>query len=310
MDVRPSVTQFVSPGQHQRVNTAPTRPVAGIHQLTSNQVTRAGGHLAGLQPWQVQQPQQPQQPQTSSQPQVAASLDSLFNMHIKCRQYRALDFAKLGNFNYVGQIKPTNLNLALYGFGSIKHFLALADGTLPPVDTAEYISRLQHCLNVFEISCLGSNLTDFDGYGWKVGREYDNKIVRDIEQGFKTWQNLDRSIDPTAWTYAKEVAPPKPKPQTAPKTDQTSQNKGSGSGKNCTTWNTFKQPGCAYEHNNPGESCIYQHNCSKCRAKNLVKKHKAWQCNVDEAGKQTSQQDSTTGAVNPASAPPPVVTSG
>ena len=226
--------------------------------------------------------------------QVGPSLDSLFSVHIKNRQYRACDFSKLGNFSYSAQIKQSNLNLALYGYGSIKHFLALADGTLPSVDTSEYISRLQHVLNVFEIVCLGSSLSDFDSHGWKVGKEYYSKIIRDIEMGYKSWGTLDRSIDPTAWTYAKEIAPPKPSPAQA-KQSKAQQPGQTSSAKLCTTWNGFKQQGCHYESNNPGETCVFQHICSKCKAKGLTKKHKAWQC-TDSDPKQ-GQTASTSAPV-------------
>ena len=135
---------------------------------------------------QVQTQAQTNVPAAQDQAQVnPVNLESLYNATIKSRQYRAVDFAKLGNFSYTAQIKQTNINLALFAYGSIKHFLALTDGTLPSISPAELISRLQHCLNVLEIVCLGSNLSDFDSHGWKVGREYDQKIVRDIEQGFK-----------------------------------------------------------------------------------------------------------------------------
>ena len=63
------------------------------------------------------------------------------------------------SFNYISQLKASNLNLSLYSYGTIKHLLSLVDGTLAPLSNIELISRLQHALNVFEIVCLGSNLT-------------------------------------------------------------------------------------------------------------------------------------------------------
>ena len=103
------------------------------------------------------------------------------------------------------------MNLALFSYGSVKHLLALLDGTLPAVSRLEYVSRLQHILNVLEITCLGSSLSDFDSHSWKISREYDNKVIRDIEMGYKTWESLDKCIDPTAWTFARELVPPKSK---------------------------------------------------------------------------------------------------
>ena len=206
--------------------------------------------------------------------QVNISLDSLMHAHVKYKQYYAIDFARLSPFPYISQLKPTNLNLSLFAYGSIKHLLALSDGTLPPANKTEFISRLQHLMNTLEIVCLGSSLSDFDSYSWKIAREYDSKVVKDIEQGYKTWENLNRCIDPTAWKYAEEMIPKPSKPaQNAKNSNQNSNQK------MCTTYNTFRKEGCSYEHNNPGENIVYVHACSTCRQKGLgSKRHKAHQC--------------------------------
>ena len=198
------------------------------------------------------------------------SLDSLMNAHVKFKQYYAIDFARLASFNYLSQLKPSNLNLSLFAYGSIKHLLALSDGTLAPASKEEFISRLQHILNTLEIVCLGSSLSDFDSYSWKVAREYDSKIVKDIEQGYKTWGNLNRCIDPSAWNFAKEMVPKHNKPAQNAKNSNSSQNSNQ---KMCTTYNTFRKEGCSFEHSNPGENCIFIHACSTCRQKGLGLKH-------------------------------------
>ena len=105
------------------------------------------------------------------------------------------------------------MNLALFSYGSIEHLLSLSNGTLPPVSKEEYNSRLQHILNVLEIACLGSGIRDFDTHSWRIAREYDSKILEDVEQGYKHWLTLNKCIDPTAWTTARELVPvPKIKP--------------------------------------------------------------------------------------------------
>ena len=224
------------------------------------------------------------QPQASSQP---VSLESLYNATIKSRQYKPSDFAKLSSFSYTNQIKSSNLNLALFSLGSFKHLLALLDSTLPAVSQSEFINRIQHILNVLEISCLGSSISDFDNHSWRIAREYDGRITRDIEMGYKTWESLNKSIDPTAWQFARETVPPKIKKDNTEKPSK--------SQRLCTTYNAFKMGvGCHYEHNNAGESCIYQHVCSKCKSKGLVKKHKAWQCEEDTPSSRVSTSVSTS----------------
>ena len=164
----------VDPGQHRldllqqqldelRLQQYPGQQVLGYQQFPGQQVQVRGPQpfdqmnpLAGM--GQFQQPAQ-EVPQQVNQP---ASLDSLFSATIKSRQFKPVDFCKLGNFPYTGQIKQTNMNLALYAYGSVKHFLALKDGTLPDVEPSEFISRLQHTLNTLEIVCLGGSLSDYD----------------------------------------------------------------------------------------------------------------------------------------------------
>ena len=106
-----------------------------------------------------------------------------------------------------------NLNLCLYGYGSIKHLLLLADGTLPAVSKAEFISRLQQILNVFEITALGSNLSDFDSLSWFVAKAYDPRIEQDIQAGYRSWETLSRIVDSTAWQYSRDLVPAATKSQ-------------------------------------------------------------------------------------------------
>ena len=168
--------------------------------------------------------------------------------------------------------------MALYSYGSLKHILALNDGTLPYISKDEFNAWLQHLINCMEIVCLGSSLSEYDGHCWRVAREYDNRVIRDIEHGLKKWGTLEKTIDPTAWTFAREVVPKsKPNPQ------GTKNNTGGGGQKACTTFNTFRNPGCHYEHTNPGEKCVYLHFCSHCRTKGFNRKHKVWQCNEPDA---------------------------
>ena len=130
-----------------------TNPFIGVPPVLPH-----GDHqrLAALQSQQLQA-QALFQTQVSPQEQEAqvnhsnsVSLDSLLSATIKHKQYYAIDFAKLSPFPYISNLKSSNLNLALYSYGSIKHLLYLSNGTLAPVNKAEYNSRLQHILNVIE----------------------------------------------------------------------------------------------------------------------------------------------------------------
>ena len=211
-----------------------------------------------------------------------SNVNFLFDATIRNKQFRAIDFAKLGSFPYASQLKPNNFNLALFSFGSFKHLLSLLDGTLAPVSHTELCSRLQHLVNVMDIVCLASDPSQFDNPAWKIGNFYNEKIVRDVELGFKHWETLDRCIDPAGWAYAKEIlAKTNQKSNQSNNKSQGNQNQNS-SAKMCTTYNHFRGEGCQYKFNNPRQQCVFQHICGSCKAKGLVRKHKSWQCNASQ----------------------------
>ena len=102
------------------------------------------------------------------------SLSVLYNITTKNPQFTAADFSKLSNFPYSEEVNSKNINLSTFAFGSIKHLLALSDGTLPQVSKSEFLNRLRHLSNVFEICCEGSSQEEFQSYNWKVSRWYNN----------------------------------------------------------------------------------------------------------------------------------------
>ena len=230
-----------------------------------------------------------------SQVNHVASLENLLSATIKFKQYFALDFARLAKFPYISQLKHSNMNLALYAYGSVKHLLLLSDGTLPSVSKREFIARLQHILNVLDITCLGSGLGDFTSHSFNVAKEYDLQILNDIQMGKRSWETLSHFIDPTAWAYSRDMIPAqtnKSNQNQAPKNQSSSQ-------KMCTTFNTFKNgPGCSYEYNHPGESCVYVHQCSACNKRGFPnRRHKSINCR-DEA-KLTSNSQTTQSVTSP-----------
>ena len=135
---------------------------------------------------------------------------------------------------------------------------------------------------------MGSSLSDFCSNSWSIARDYDYKILRDLERGYKSWLTLDKCIDSTAWAYSKEMN--LPRGQKGGNNSNRNSNSNNGQ-KICTTYNSFRKDGCSWEHNNPGEKCIFLHACSVCR----VKGHKAPQCD-----KNFNKPNSGTSAATPA----------
>ena len=106
------------------------------------------------------------------------------------------------------------------------------------------------------------------------------RVLQTIEEGYKSWETLSPTLDSAAWNFARDLVPP-------PKVKQQSQSqnfKTQNSSQNiCSTFNTFKKDGCAFENSNPGESCIFVHQCSTCAKRGFPnRKHKAFNCR-DEA---------------------------
>ena len=161
-------------------------------------------------------------------------------------------------------------------FGCLKQLLGLTDGTLPPVSLREFNSRLQHLINVFEIVCLSSPMESYNDSSWSIGKSYSERIFRDLETGVKSWEFLDRAIDPTCWGFAKDFHV---------STDNVSESESISvlkEPKYCTSWNTFHKKGCQYEYLNPGKMCRFIHSCSNCRELGLGEMdHKSWQCFED-----------------------------
>ena len=95
------------------------------------------------------------------------SLDSFTSCTIKCKQFRAVDFAKMGTFQNTSQIKH---KFKAFSYGSLRHLLYIIDGTLPSVSQSELCSRIKHLINTFDIVSLSSSITDFDNNAWKMGK--------------------------------------------------------------------------------------------------------------------------------------------
>ena len=58
---------------------------------------------------------------------------------------------------------------------------------------------------MFEVACLSSNLTAFMDSAWQVAREYDSRVIADIESGAKTWENLSNGLETDSIYCAKET---------------------------------------------------------------------------------------------------------
>jgi hypothetical protein len=81
-------------------------------------------------------------------------------------------------------------NAITFGFGSFKHLEAAKLGLIKMPEN-EFLARLRHLKNVFEVARLSSNLTSFTDHAWQFAKEYDTRVIADIESGAKIWATLE-----------------------------------------------------------------------------------------------------------------------
>ena len=211
-----------------------------------------------------------------------STVDQLYAATMRNKQLKAYEFAATGQFSYKNQLKQDNTNAITFAYGSFKHLEAAKLGLIQ-MDDEEFLSRLRHLKNVYEVACLSSNLSSFSDSAWQVAREYDTRVVADIESGAKTWSTLSKGLETDAIYCANQIVELKnkaKKPVKDPKDVKNPRDKKDTKVKACTTFNTHRSSdGCFWEHNNRGETCIFEHFCSWCKTNRDVKeKHKVFDC--------------------------------
>ena len=207
------------------------------------------------------------------------SVDELFAATTVNKQLRAYEFAATGQFSYKSQLKQDNTNAVSFAFGSFKHLEAAKQGLIKMSDV-EFLARLRHLKNVFEVACLSSNLSSFTDPAWQIAREYDTRVIADIESGAKSWESLSNGLETDSIYCAKETVEMRNKQIKKPKDPKDPKKTKDGKSKPCTTYNSHRSSdGCFWEHQNKGEVCVFEHFCSWCKENRDVKeKHKAIQC--------------------------------
>ena len=212
------------------------------------------------------------------------SVDELYAATTVNKQLRSFEFAATGQFPYKSQIKLDNCNATSFAYGSFKHFEAAKLG-LVPISEDAFVARLRHLKNVFEVACLSSNLASFTDPAWQVAREYDSRVIADIEAGAKHWETLSTGLETDAIYCTKETVDLKNKSKKSVRDPR--ENKDPKKLKDpkdlkkpCSTYNTHRSSdGCYWEHTNKGETCIFEHFCSWCKTNREVKdKHKLISC--------------------------------
>ena len=212
---------------------------------------------------------------------VSTTVDQLYAATMRNKQLKAFEFAATGQFSYSRQLRQDNLNAVTFAFGSFKHLEAAMEGLISMSKT-EFLARLRHLKNTFEIACLSSNLNNFTDQSWLVAREYDTRVIADIESGAKTWASLSRGLETDAIYCANRIVEnrEKSKKKEKPKAEKNNGEKSESKSKPCTTFNSHRNSdGCLWEQNNQGKTCVFRHFCSWCKEnRNVEENHKLFNC--------------------------------
>ena len=169
--------------------------------------------------------------------------------------------------SWTTKVTSDKLNVVLWAWASISELLASRTGQAPNLQPGELEARLQHFLNVLEITLQSSDLTDFCGDAWDVARLYDQKVQQKVDNNQFTWLQLHSmnhgASHPHELMAAHQELAKKPKVQKGGNVGGTRKPK-------CGTWNRSEVQGkCTYEVENIGEKCRFYHECSYCKSQSF-----------------------------------------
>ena len=175
---------------------------------------------------------------------------------------------------WTDKITSEQLNPVIWSWAYIADLLAARSGQAPNLETGELEARLQHFLNVMEVTLQTSGKTDYMGDSWKVGRLYHTKVQAKVDQGSTSWcKMVDRWEDATLphelMAAQQELAPRQNRTRNK-ETDRQTERPRDGDGKvpRCGSWNIWETKGtCEWESKNPGEKCNRLHECTYCKTK-------------------------------------------
>ena len=191
------------------------------------------------------------------------------------KQSKLIDYVKKCPAKWCKNVKPSSMNLPVYGYGAIAELTASLSGRSEPLPEKDLLSKLSHLQNVFEICCINSTEAELTSYGWTVARDYALKVNERVDQQLQSWGNLSLGIQTDILVSSQMEFPRPHKSREDPRNQDRKTDKPL-----CTTFNKCTTEGkCDWEVSNPGRVCQRRHECSYCRqTKNLLRKHQESRC--------------------------------
>ena len=178
--------------------------------------------------------------------------------------------ARLCPVAWTDKITSEQLNPVIWSWAYIADLLAARSGQGPDLETGELEARLQHFLNVMEVTLQTSGKTDYMGDSWKVGRLYHTKVQAKVDQGTTSWCKMadrwENATLPHELMAAQQELAPRQTRTRNKESDRTRD--GDGRVPRCGSWNIWETEGsCEWESKNPGEKCNRLHECTFCMTK-------------------------------------------
>jgi hypothetical protein len=179
--------------------------------------------------------------------------------------------ARLCPVSWTAKLITDQMNPIVWSWAYIADLLAARSGKAPALEAGELEARLQHFLNVMEVTLQTSQKSDYMGDSWKVGRLYHTKVQAKLDQGMTTWGKLvdkweDATLPHELMAAQQELAPRVTKAKA--RDGDTKLRDGDGRPPRCASWNIWETKGtCQWESENPGKKCNRLHECTYCKTK-------------------------------------------
>ena len=208
---------------------------------------------------------------------------------VNCRQFYPHMYAAENTISYADKINQNNINMPNFVYGYSKHLLAILQGRTHNVSPAELTSRVQNLVNIMNVVVTNSKLSDFNDSAWQIGREYANRVNRDIEEGSKSWVGFSPNIAADSYVFAKDhVQVVMANNSTQQKHDKSAKSdlKQNPNSENrspcCKDYNSKSNEGeqCSWEAqpDNVGKRCNRLHCCNICYKSGSQRTHRALNC--------------------------------
>ena len=187
------------------------------------------------------------------------------------------DHARLLPLECARSVNSKNINFTMFMYGAIKEIHSARIGVSQPFESGVLEAKLQHLLNVINVTCLNSTASEFKPVSWSVGRTYDGLVQAKIDSGRETWLDFDQLHRGSP--HAAEMVAAEREHRAAltslvkPKVDvrKTERNGGGVKGDKkplCPTWNSSEVEGkCKWETEHLDVKCNRSHYCTFCEKK-------------------------------------------